>query len=226
VIVLLAFCMPAVSRAGAEWDPSVEIREVKADPEFKVHTVTDKVPKAKSSGWWEWLKWINFGNMPSWMPQVFMISSIALVVGIIAWLVWKNRHAFMISRGAGGKKMGALPSARVVMGMDVSPETLPDDVPAAALALWREGRHQEALGLLYRGSISRVIELGQVEILESDTEGDCQRRVDRAGAPVHPEYFRGITGAWISMAYAGMHPADTVVERLGRDWPFAERRDR
>ena len=111
------------------------------------------------------------------------------------------------------------------MGMDVSPATLPDDVPAAAWALWRQGRQQEALGLLYRGAISRVMEVARVAIQESDTEGDCVRRVDLAGPAAHPEYFRGITGAWSRLAYAGLCPAEREVEVLCQKWPFGERRD-
>ena len=110
------------------------------------------------------------------------------------------------------------------MGLEVSPETLPPDVPAAAWALWQQQRHQEALGLLYRGAISRAIELARVEIQESDTEGDCMRRVEQAGAAAHPDYFRGITGMWIRMAYAGLVPADSEVLAVCHGWPFGERR--
>ena len=110
------------------------------------------------------------------------------------------------------------------MGMEVSPETLPADVPAAAWELWLHGRHHEALGLLYRGAISRVIEIGRVEILESDTEGDCVRRVDAAGAAAHPDFFRNITGLWTGLAYGGRQPEDRVVEALCKQWPFSERR--
>jgi hypothetical protein len=112
------------------------------------------------------------------------------------------------------------------MGMDVSPDTLPADIPAAAWLLWQQGRQQEALGLLYRGAISRVMELGRVEIHESDTEGDCLRRVEQAGAAVHPDYFRGITGMWIRLAYAGISPADSEVQALCQQWPFNEGRAR
>ena len=84
---------------------------------------------------------------------------------------------------------------------------------------------QEALALLYRGSISRVIDLAHVEIQESDTEGDCVRRVETAGHAAFPDYFRGITGTWIRLAYAGVSPADSEVHALCQQWPFGERRE-
>jgi len=63
-----------------------------------------------------------------------------------------------------------------------------------------------------------------VEIQESDTEGDCLRRVEQVGTAVHPGYFRGITGAWSQLAYAGVSPPDAQVEALCREWPFGEGR--
>jgi hypothetical protein len=217
-VVMLSFFMIGFSVHGAEPLPPAEvIREVKADEAFKVHTVTDKVPKPRKSS----IKWS--GDWVEILMQVFAICAAALLVGLLGWMLWKYRHVFIL-RGPGVKEDRIAPSARVVMGLEVSPHTLPADVPGAAWVLWQEGRCQESLGLLYRGSISRVMESGRVEIHESDTEGDCVRRVDQAGAAVHPEYFRGITGAWIRLAYAGVSPADTEVRALCLQWPFNEGR--
>ena len=69
-----------------------------------------------------------------------------------------------------------------------------------------------------------MIEHGGVEIHQADTEGDCLRRVEAAGAVAHPGYFRGLTGVWIALAYAGRAPGDAAVEALCRDWPFVEGR--
>jgi hypothetical protein len=219
-VMALAFFMLGLSAHGAEKPPEEIIREVKEDPAFTVHTVRQKVPKTKkpavtAPAAFEWLRVLS---------QVFAICVVALLVGFLIWLVWKNRHVFMI-RGPRVKGDARIaPSARVVMGMEVSPDTLPADVPTAAWALWQQGRHQEALGLLYRGSISRVMEIGRVEIHESDTEGDCLRRVEQAGAAVHPDYFRDITGMWIRLAYAGVSPADSEVRAHCQAWPFEGRR--
>ena len=40
----------------------------------------------------------------------------------------------------------------------------------------------------------------------------------------HPDYFKGITGTWMQMAYAGISPVDLDVQALCRQWPFGERR--
>ena len=223
-VLLCAVCLPAVVRAAAERDPAEVIREVKADEAFKVHTVIEKVPVPSNHSFsWEWPAWLRLGGAPAWLGTLLVYSALAVLLGAILWLLWQNRRVFMLER-AGLEKSGGSSTARVVMGMDVSPETLPGDVPAAAWALWRQGRQQEALGLLYRGAISRVMVVARVEIQESDTEGDCVRRVDLAGPAAHPDYFRGITGAWSRLAYAGLCPAEREVEVLCQQWPFVERR--
>ena len=159
------------------------------------------------------------------LGNVFKVSAVALLVGAIVWLVWKNRHAFLI-RGFGRETAVIPPTARVVMGMEVSPETLPADVPAAAWALWQQGRHQEALGL----ALSR-----------RDFPGD------RIGARRNPGIrYRGrlpparrrrrarrririisaaSLGAWSRLAYAGRRPEERDVDELCQPWPFGERRD-
>ena len=218
-LVMISFLVMNSSADGnVEITPATRIQEVKADEAFKVHSVTDRIPKSSPP---------STSSLPldliQALTQIFAVSVVVLLVALLVWVLWRNRYAFKSLRLVRSADRRAL-SARVVMGMNISPDTLPQDVPAAAWALWQGGRHQEALGLLYRGSISRVMELGRVEIQESDTEGDCLRRVIQAGAAVHPDYFKGITGVWVKMAYAGISPADIEVQALCGQWPFGERR--
>jgi hypothetical protein len=221
-VVVWAIWQPVVWGAVAVHDPAQVIREVKADAAFKVHTVIDKVPNpSRYSFSWDWLQ---LGNAAEWVGRMFTVAAVALMASAILWLLWICRQVIM-NRGRGAALSPASPAARIVMGLEVSPETLPADIPGAARSLWRQGRHQDALGLLYRGAISRVMEEGRVEIQESDTEGDCMRRVAQVGAAAHPDYFRGITGIWIRLAYAGHCPAEREVEALCQQWPFVDRRD-
>jgi hypothetical protein len=218
-LVMVTFLMLGTAAHGqAERDPAQIIREVKADEAFKVHTVTERIPKsAKKSQAVLPLELVQI------VTRVFVICAVIGLIALVGWVVWKNRHVFRLG-GPGKTDAKPTRTARVVMGMEVSPQTLPPDVPAAAWALWQAGRHQEALGLLYRGSISRVMDAGRVEIQESDTEGDCLRRVTEAGAAAHPDYFMGITATWIRLAYAGVLPEDSEVRALCGRWPFEERR--
>ena len=192
------------------------ITEIKAQEDFKVHSVEEKHRKP---GNWNWQPGEWLGELGKFMFFVIIGIAIAAVV----WLIWKNRHLFKV----GGFVRGAPrvpPQAKVVMGMDVAPESLPENIPAAAMELWRVGRRQEAMSLLYRGSISRLITSRGVEIAESDTESDCLRRVE-AEAASHAVYFGGLTAAWMLLAYGKSSPPDRTMEELCAAWPFDGRRE-
>ena len=143
-------------------------------------------------------------------------------IAFVIWMLWRYRH-ILNRKGAAGTDKKLAHTARVVMGMDVAPESLPKDIPTAAMELWRVGRRQEALGLLYRGAISRLIEGNGVEIAESDTESDCVRRVSTE-ATTHAPYFGGLTDAWMLIAYGRVAPQDEAMMELCQRWPFPERR--
>ncbi len=216
-VILLVLGAPAGAGAAETKTPAELIKEVKANPDFKVHTVTERVYDQKpSSGTPFWLAGIGVT-----MAKIFAVCAVTLLVGLIGWLFWKYRHVLGM-RGTLAKGVDAKPSARVVMGMEVSNTSLPDDIPTAVWSLWQQGRQQEALALLYRGSISRVIEIGRVQIQESDTEGDCMRRVESVGQAVYPAYFRSITAAWTRLAYSGVSAGDAEVHTLCQQWPFGE----
>lgn len=220
VAVILLSLLVLGGSVRAQESPAQRIEQVKADKDFTVHTVTENVPVEKKS-----MDLGLPGELMQLLMQVFAIATLVCLVGYIIHVIWKNRHALLLGRGV-GKAITETAPARVVMGMAVTPESLPGDVPTAAWALWQQGRKHEAMGLLYRGTISRVMETGRVEIQESDTEGDCLRRIVGAGEAAHPQYFKGITRAWMRLAYAGNSPADAEVEAFCRQWPFGEGRGR
>jgi len=227
LVALLALTLFAPAHASAEGESKAAqvIREVKAAPEFKVQTVKERIrkPSEKNPLFNLNLDWLHFdGAWLEFLGRAMVVFAFVILIGLVSWLLYANRH--VLFRIGGGGKAIARSRARVVMGMEVSPESLPADLPVVALNLWSQGKHQEALGLLYRGAISRVMDAGRVEIQESDTEGDCVRRVDHAGLAAYPEYFRGITGVWMRLAYAGNCPDDDEIELLCSQWPFSERK--
>jgi hypothetical protein len=156
------------------------------------------------------------------LGQLIFYTLLGAAIAFIVWLIWKYRHVFKAG-GFSRMQRRVPPQARVVMGMDVAPESLPTDIPGTAMELWRVGRRQEAMGLLYRGTISKLITSRGVEIAESDTENDCVRRV-AAEAETYAGYFGGLTEAWVLLAYGRSAPPDRTMEELCANWPFSERR--
>lgn len=106
-----------------------------------------------------------------------------------------------------------------LFGLDLRPETMPDDVPGTALALWRAGDAAGALGLLYRASIARLVEEDGLELRRSDTESDCLERARQLGDTGRAATFGDITRAWKICAYSTGLPGDAEVEALCAAWP-------
>jgi hypothetical protein len=90
---------------------------------------------------------------------------------------------------------------------------LPDDIPAAALCLWKAGHHAEALGLLYRGAIARAHERFDLRLPLGATEGEALRVIAHA-APAALDYFTALTHAWMALAYARRAPKAIAIEPL------------
>lgn len=224
--MLAAFALCTPRGMADEKLPKELIAEVKQAPEFEVHKVTDRVP----TGWkFKWPEWLRFSSSESSdfnlraliTPLLYFLLAAALAY--LGWLAWRYRHIFVIRRG--GEIQAEKPRARVVMGMEVTRESLPDDIPTTALRLWEAGRHHEAMALLYRGAIAALVEQHHVEIEESDTEGDCLRRVQSAAAPPF-HFFKHLTTTWTAHAYANESPGDDAVRGLCASWPFVERKAR
>jgi hypothetical protein len=202
---------------AAEQTPKDVITEVKAAPDFEVFKHTWQERNSSGNSW----NWNGPGEWFAFLIQGIGWTLLGLLIAFLVWMVWRHRHVFNARGISMGKR--APTAARVVMGMDVAPESLPKDIPTAAMELWRVGRRQEAMSLLYRGAISRLIEASGVEIAESDTESDCLRRVEMEAA-AHAGYFEGLTDAWMTLAYGRRAPQDERMQELCAAWPFSVER--
>ncbi len=157
--------------------------------------------------------------------QGLMLVVFWCLVGVVAvaiiWVIIKNRYA--LKKGIKKSKVqDTAPKVKSVMGMDITPESLPKELHEEARAAWLRGDHQLAMSLLYRGAISWMVNRAAVPIIESDTEQDCVLRVysgDEA-AIANSNYFKQLTGNWVKLAYGRYLPADSEVMQLCDTWPF------
>ncbi len=193
-----------------------QAQEILAKPEFKVHSRTRK----------EWVPEIDLKEsrevgsaVTSLFTILFWVIAIAVVAGLIYLLV-VNRHLF---RRPLAQTRAAEPfqGPRIIMGMDIGRDSLPADIIAAARALWTQGKSRDALSLLYRGALSRLVEQLRLPIRDSDTEDDCLLHVARSGGATGViDYFRQLTLIWMRAAYAGLDAVESEFEKLCQDWPF------
>ena len=229
IIALLVICgAPTSVQAVERADPEKVVREMLKESEFEIH----KIPARE----WVWDedknkdqkkdKHESSNSSKSGRLDLFALLGLllrwVLVIGLVGWLgyyLWKNRHLF-ISRGVSKAPVRA---PKVLMGMNITPESLPDDLVAAARAAWAAGDFKEALSLLYRGALSWLVNRRRVPITDSDTEEDCLVQVLQAGEKKEADYFRKLTGAWVQVAYAVMPVSNDEMGALCDQWPFVEK---
>lgn len=146
----------------------------------------------------------------------------AVVLCLIALLIFRYRHWLTryLSQGSRHQRVRSKPVT--LFGLDLTRESLPDDVSTSALALWHNHEKRAALALLYRASLSRLLEAG-LEIEQGHTEQECLQVAQRF-AQTQPRattaitYFAQLTGAWQRLAYGHIPPADEIAEQLCKAW--------
>lgn len=156
------------------------------------------------------LRW--FGQLGAWIAssaRALVLVAVAIGVALLAVLIWRTWRWQPRAAPAAGA-----PPPTHVRGLDIRPDELPTDVPAAARALWQAGEQRAALVLLYRSLLSRLAHGFQVPIRDSSTEGDClslaRGRVPEAAGAYSSEFV----GTWLAAMYAGQWPDDARFEAL------------
>ncbi len=132
-------------------------------------------------------------------------TSRLLMYGLIAGaavLVVVGVHRVARLRGW-RRRVHAPTSVSHVRDLDVRPESLPDDVGAAAWALWQAGQVPAALSLLYRGALSRLIHRFAVPITASATEGECLELAQGRLEATALRYVTQVVRAWQASTYGG-----------------------
>lgn len=193
------------------------VKEILAEPEFEEHSRTQKVwmSDAESSS-------NDSGDQP-WLGALLTTMGLVIVGFLlflaIRWII-QNRHIFGFSSPA-RIKLDEPPPPRVVMGLDIARESLPEDIVTAARQAWSAGHLREALSLLYRGSLSRLVEQNRLPIRDSDTEDDCLMHVANIGEAGITHFFRQLTLLWVRAAYAGQEAQHGEFDQLCQAWPFS-----
>jgi hypothetical protein len=167
---------------------------------------TQQRPAAWLVGLFEYLG--QTGSVLLWMA-----GAIATAVAA-SWVyrTWRTHKA--------GPAPMADPAVRVG-SMDIRPESLPDDVGAAALALAEAGKTREALSLLYRGALSRAVHRFGITIGESYTEGEALRAVAAGLDAQRSAYFAELVDVWRRAVYAGEGMAREPLAHLCARFPAA-----
>lgn len=172
-----------------------------------VHSSTDQPTPVQRPGW---LGWIN--ELFEWLTEtarVLVWAVCAVLVGILVVFLIRVLRDRRDQRVAPG-----FVAPTHVRDLDIRPESLPDDVGAASLELWRNGEHRAALALLYRACLSRLAHVHAVPVRDSTTEGECVLLAAGHLPPDSAAYVSQLVRTWQRAVYRGEDPAAELVSSL------------
>lgn len=174
-------------------------------------------------------KWVaktrpkRYESQKSWdMPNLSNFASvlkIILIVGGLLLIYWMiaNRDRFIgMFQGIARVQEDLRPT--VMFGLDIRKESLPKDIVGEAQRLLQQGDLQAVLSLLYRGSLASLVHDYDIDIKESDTEGDCLQYAEPHTSLTTFTYFKRLTQRWQSAVYAHRPPGHAEVEQLIKDY--------
>ena len=161
-----------------------------------------------------WRKWLE--NIIPGLARVVEIALWLVLALVIGWL-WLKR-AYWLKWFAVPRKVPAYAAPAMLFGLDIQPQSLPDDIPAAAWQLEQAGQSRAALSLLYRGALAHWVTHGTARPGSDATEGDCLRLFSASASPAAAAYFSALTQAWQQVAYADRPPAADSLRQLCDHW--------
>lgn len=164
----------------------------------------------------DWLRWLLEGA--GLVARLFEILLWGLAIGVLVMLVWRYRQWLQLFVTPLNKRKRAAPTPpQQLFGLAVAAESLPDDVAASVQALWAS-QPREALGLLYRALLSRLISDYQLPLSAADTEEQVLERIARLDHPPLSAFSQELTGHWQNLAYGHRLPAADVQQQLCAGW--------
>jgi hypothetical protein len=213
--LVLAFAAAREAPAAAA-DPETAIRQVMTEPELQQYKEVkryrwkaDRDARERDT---EERDASGLGELIAGFARVLMWIAAFVLVALL--LYYARRYV-----GAWAPEHGRRRQApKVLFGLDVAPESLPPDIAAAALAAIEAGRAREALGLLYRGALSALVNRDGLEVEAGDTEGDCLRRTAALVDADKAHAFADLVKAWQTTAYARREPSAPALRDLLASW--------
>jgi hypothetical protein len=199
----------------AEIDAAIE--KVRKDPKLadvrkfqSLRWASDEKKAEKKDAPWlkQLLEWIgNLFAMLVGSGRVLFWVVLAVLAGLLLVYLWRLARGLRLGEGA-----SRIEAPSFVRDLDIRPESLPENIGAAARQLWDNGEHRGALALLYRGLLSRLVHAYQVPIRDSSTEGDCIALASRhLDDEERKSYVSSLVRVWQRAVYGGEAiPSETV----------------
>ena len=153
-----------------------------------------------------------------WLALLLEALLWSLLFCLIALLAWRYREWLRIFGNRLGRRQhpGQSP-ADLLFGLQVSPQSLPEDIPGSAERLWNS-QPREALGLLYRALLSHLLHDHHLTLKSSHTENEILQLLGDLGEPRLAHFSRQLTLLWQGLAYGHRLPSADTGRRLCQHW--------
>lgn len=210
------------------------VEQLRADPNL-MNEKTERVlrwkekdkapePKPTDSAWTKWLK-----NFVAWLNKTGRVL-MWVVGGLLAlFALWAVRRWWVNEVRVRGRVNAIAPTH--VQDLDIRPDSLPDDIGAAAWQAWQRATESDwasrraALSLLYRGALSRLVHGFAVPIAASSTEGECVAlaravfsRLGEDSGGARSQYVAQLIEVWVRAVYGLQPPTDSLMQRLCQEF--------
>lgn len=155
-------------------------------------------------------------KMPDLSALALAIKAMLIASGVVlvAWLLYRYRGKF-----AWLLPTPAAQAATEIAGLDIRAESLPANVAGAVRSLWDRGEQRGALALLYRATLSRLVQQDGLQLAQGATEGDCLRLAQQAGLPpARYQVAATATTLWLNGAYGARWPDSAALYAACDAW--------
>jgi hypothetical protein len=161
-------------------------------------------------------------------PLGYFSSSLSALLELLLWIVAVSVFIYVLwyFRDSIKEAAGWRPPKRthrteekpeVLFGLEVSEETIQENVTEKVLTLFQQGEARVALSLLYGSTLARLLHHHGCFFHDGMTEGECLRVVGRE-AKAQSNHFQQLTATWIQLAYAHREPDLECIQALCADW--------
>ncbi|RML94181.1 DUF4129 domain-containing protein [Pseudomonas savastanoi] len=167
-----------------------------------------------------WLiTWLNrLLRAASALASLIEVLLWGVVIGLTGLVLWYYRDWFKtFASRAPGRTKTARPAPRQLLGLQVNAESLPDDVAGRAEQLW-SSQPREALSLLYRALLSRLLNDYRLPLKSADTEAQVLAHIAALNQPLLSEFSHDLTMHWQNLAYGHRLPPAHARQQLCDGW--------
>jgi hypothetical protein len=181
---------------------------------WRLGDASQAVKPTPASSLYNWLK----GGFLTRLAQFLEVLLWTSVIGLAGLLLWRYREWLQAFVGR-SPPLATRPidTPQQLFGLQISPDSLPADIAGTAEQLWPE-QPREALSLLYRGLLSRLLSDYALPLKNADTEGQVLAHINSLRQAPLSEFGSLLTHHWQNLAYGHRAPPEQVRTELCQRW--------